>query len=88
MTSVIKKMYKTIDYTKYSFSIAGGERSYAAFEYPNDMNVALGATLIITPNADWVIAKIVMQSDELRVYMHNEYTSALSGIVKVRLLYI
>lgn len=88
MTSTIKQMYKTIDYTNPSYAIAGSARSYALFGYPSDMKKALSATLISTPNADWVQAKVNLASDGIRVYMHNEYSSQLTGTVSVRLLYI
>lgn len=88
MTSTIKQMYKTTDYTNPSYALTGGQREYALFGYPSGMEKALSATLISTPNADWVTAKVFLASDGIRVYMHNEYTSQITGTVAVRLLYI
>ena len=88
MTSTIKQMYKTIDYTNPSYTLTGGQREYALFGYPSDMKKALSATLISTPNADWITAKVNLASDGVRVYMHNEYSSQITGTLSVRLLYI
>ena len=88
MTSTIKQMYKTTDYTNPSYTLTGGQRGYALFGYPSDMKKALSATLISTPNADWITAKVNLASDGVRVYMHNEYSSQITGTVSVRLLYI
>ena len=88
MTSTIKQMYKTIDYTNPSYTLTGGQRGYALFGYPSDMKKALSATLISTPNADWIIARVNLASDGVRVYMHNEYSSQITGTLSVRLLYI
>lgn len=88
MISPIKQMYKTIDYTNSSYVLTGGQRDYALFGYPSGMNKALSATLISTPNADWVTAKVLLAGDGVRVYMHNEYSSQISGTLSVRLLYI
>ncbi len=88
MITPIKQMYKTIDYTNPSYTLTGGQRGYALFGYPSDMKKALSATIISTPNADWITAKVLLASDGVRVYMHNEYTSQIAGTVSVRLLYI
>ena len=88
MTSTIKQMYKTTDYTNPSYTLSAGQRAYALFGYPSDIKKALSATLISTPNADWIIARVILASDGVRVYMHNEYSSQITGTVSVRLLYI
>ena len=88
MTSTIQQMYKTTDYTNPSYTLTSGQRGYALFGYPNDMEKALSATLISTPNADWITAKVTLASDGVRVYMHNEYSSQITGTVSVRLLYV
>lgn len=88
MTSTIKQMYKTTDYTNPSYALTGGQRGYALFGYPSGMKKAISATLTSTPNADWVTAKVFLASDGIRVYMHNEYSSQISGTLSVRLLYI
>ena len=88
MRSTIKATYKTIDLRNPSYTIQGSARTYALFGYPNDFKKALAATLVMTPNADWLSAKILMKSDGVYVYMHNEYNGALSGELRVRLLYI
>ena len=86
--SALKQKTKTTDYTNPSYALTGGERGYALFGYPSGMNKALSATLISTPNADWITAKVLLASDGVRVYMHNEYSSQISGTVSVRLVYI
>lgn len=86
--SALKQKTKTTDFTNPSYTLTGGQREYALFGYPSDMNKALSATLISTPNADWITAKVLLASDGVRVYMHNEYSSQIMGTLSVRLLYI
>lgn len=85
-TSTIKKNMRTKTFSK-DLTIGGGERISQVFS-DSTVNKIVAATLVDSPNRDWVICRPYILSDKVVcIYMHNEYTGALSGTLSVLIIY-
>ena len=82
--------FKYATLSKESVSVgANNTRAYETFSIPSDGTQILCATMVSSPNPDWVICRPYIASDTtVVVRMKNEYTSALSGALSVAILYI
>lgn len=89
-SSTITTPFKFATLTRSSVSIgANNTRDAFSMTVPNDVHKILSATMINSPNPDWVICRPYITSDTtLVVRAKNEYTSALSGNLEVAIIYL
>lgn len=87
--SVIARKYKTATLSKANVSIgANNTRTAEVFDIPSDGTKILCATMVASPNPDWVLCHPYILSDTIvSVRMKNEYTGTLSGTLSVAIIY-
>lgn len=86
-SSTIKRFMRTKTLTQ-EVSINGGERISKGFTAPTGTNKIIAATMVESPNKDWVICRpYIINGSSVWVYMHNEYTGTLSGSLSVLIIY-
>lgn len=68
---------------------ANNTRTHEQISVPSDGTKILCATMVSSPNPDWVICRpyISLGGTFVDVRMKNEYTSALSGDLEVAIIY-
>lgn len=87
--SKIKQLIKTATLTSGSVTVAGSARTFVDIPLPSDCKSLLSATILHTPNADWVISRIQsITSTEITIYYKNEYSGPLSGSFDVLISYM
>lgn len=88
-SSMIARKYKTATLSKANVSIGpNGVRAAEDFIIPSDGTKILCATMVASPNPEWVLCRPYILSDTIvSVRMKNEYTSALSGTLSVAIIY-
>ena len=88
-TSTIKTSTSQRKYMTRSVSLTSGQRTSFTFdpELPSGANI-LGVFLNNSPNADWLMYKFIVSSDnKVTAYVHNEYSGSISGTLAITVRY-